>query len=83
MMNFDYKKQIILTVVIIMIFNLFNTLFKNWIFTSIGFCICGLLWILHPKTATTEKPSSKMLWLIRLAGVTLMVVGVSLRAYLY
>ena len=47
-MKLSFKNQFIIACIIIILFDTLNLIFKNWIFTSIGFFICGLLWIIHP-----------------------------------
>lgn len=82
-MKLNYKNQAILTCLIVIIFNVLNTVFKNWIFTSIGFCICGLIWVFHPVTMKNVTPSKKILLATRLGGLLLILLGILTRAYLY
>jgi len=82
-MKLSYKNQLILTCFIVLIFSVLNTVFRNWIFTSIGFVICGLLWIIHPvlpRNAASVRYGSLML---RLCGVLLIAIGILTRSYLY
>lgn len=82
-MKLNYKNQLILSCAIIIIFSVLNTVFKNWIFTSIGFCVCGLLWIIHPVMMKNTVPGKNELLIVRLSGVLLIVIGILTRAYLY
>ena len=82
-MKLNYKNQLILTIVIVVVFNLMNTLFKHWIFTSIGYCLCGLLWVLHPVMLGNAEPTKKNLNWVRLAGAVLILIGLMTRSYLY
>lgn len=83
MEKLNYKRQLLLTFGIVLIFNLLNTLCKHWIFTSIGYALCGLLWMLHPVMMGDREPTKKQLNIIRLAGVVLILVAVFTRSYLY
>lgn len=85
-MKLNYKKQLLLTVVIILVFNIMNTVFKHWIFTSIGYVLCGLLWVFHPvmPVILDDTQSAKRVTnAIRFAGVLLILIGVITRSYLY
>ncbi|WP_458406828.1 hypothetical protein [Anaerotignum sp.] len=82
-MKLNYKNQLILSCVVILIFNVLNTVFQNWIFTSIGFCICGLLWMIHPVMMKNAVPSKKGLLAIRGCGVLLILIGLLTRSYFY
>ena len=83
MKKLTYKRQLILTVVIVLVFNLLNSLFKHWIFTSIGYALCGLLWFLHPVMIGDREPRGDLLNLIRAAGIALIVMAFFTRSYLY
>ena len=47
-MKLTYKMQMISSVVIIILANIITEIFDSWIYRSIGFGICGLIWIFHP-----------------------------------
>jgi len=82
-MKLTYKNQLILTCVIIIAFDILNSIFKNWIFTSVGFCVCGLLWIIHPVMIRNTTPTKTQVIIIRLAGVLLILMGIFTRSYFY
>ena len=83
MKKLNYSRQLILTIAIVLIFNLLNTLCRHWIFTSIGYALCGLLWIIHPVMIGDREPTKKQLNIIRLAGGVLILIAVFTRSYLY
>lgn len=64
-MKLNFKIQIIISVVIITLFNLMNTIFRKWIFTSAGFIFCGLLYLVHPVLPENMSNIPKNLLLIR------------------
>lgn len=78
-MKLTYKIQIFLMCGIILLFNILNTIFHNWIFSSIGWWLSGLLWIIHPVVRDNIEPTKKNLLIIRLAGVFLILVGLVVR----
>lgn len=74
-MKLTYKSQLLLSCGIILVFNILNTIFHHWILSSIGWWLCGLLWIIHPVGTKNMEPTKKNLLTIRLAGVFLVIVG--------
>ncbi len=79
----NYSKQITVSVCIVILFDILTTLFRHWIFHSIGFCLCGLLWVVHPVLLSGRTPNLREKTLIRAAGTVLILAGVFSRAYLY
>ncbi len=82
-MKLNYSKQITLSCGIVIFFNILSTIFKHWIFHSIGYCVGGLLWIIHPVMMSDKAPTSKEKALIRIAGAILILIGIFTRSYLY
>ncbi len=82
-MKFSYKNQLILTCIITLVFAVLNTVFRNWIFSSIGFGVCGLLWIIHPVLPQKAESVRHGTLIIRLCGVLLIAIGIFTRSYLY
>lgn len=82
-MKLNYKNQMIVSVIFILLANVFSTVFKHWIFRSVGFVICGLLWIIHPVLMNGAEISKRTLLLVRIAGVVLVLIGIFTRSYIY
>ncbi len=82
-MKLTYKAQIIISVFIILLANILSTVLKHWIYRSVGFVICGLLFIVHPVLPKGTEISKKTLLWVRIAGVILLLIGVFTRAYIY
>ena len=82
-MKLTFQRQLILTVVIKLTFNVLTTVFQHWIFASVGSCLCGLLWIIHPVWHSNTKPMPRDLLIVRLAGVLLIIYGIFSRQYFY
>ena len=82
-MKLNYKNQLILTIVIVIICNGLNMWLHHWIFTSLGRVLGGLLWLIHPVMFGTTPPTKKQEWIIRGAGLVLILYGVFGRLYLY
>ncbi len=82
-MKLNYSKQLTVCFGIIILFNILTTVFKHWIFHSIGFCLTGLIWIINPVMIHDKTPSKKEKLLLRLSGVALILIGIFSRAYYY
>ena len=78
-----FRKQLWTTVIVVLLSNVMNTLFQHWIFSSIGHCIAGLIWIVHPVKMNDTRPEKKQMTECRIAGVILILLGLMLRARLY
>ena len=73
----EFKKRLILSVIIVLVFSILNTLCKHWIFSSIGFCICGLLYIIRPVKMNDFHSEEKQFKECRIAGVILILLGIA------
>ncbi len=82
-MNPAFKKQLVICLVITLAFSAMNTLFRHWIFSSIGYGLCGLLWIVHPVKMNDVRPVKKQFLECRVAGGILILLGIMLRARFY
>jgi len=80
-MKISYNRQLILSLVIIVMFNVLNMLFKHWVFTSIGFSLCGLLWIIHPVPPKKIEKNKYIRMGIRFAGLILILIGIFTRLH--
>ena len=82
-MKWHFRTQVILSVVIIIVFNILSTVCQHWIYRNIGFVLCGLMYLIHPVVPETVLASRQMLWAIRIAGVILILIGLFTRSYVY
>lgn len=81
-MKLTYKKQMIIAVIIIILANIMTEIFDFWIYRSVGFVICGLMWILHPVLPNEAEVSKRTLLWTRGAGVILILIGVFTRVHI-
>lgn len=81
-MKLTYKAQMILSVIIIILANILTEIFDSWIYRSIGFGVCGLLWVIHPVLLKGAEVSKRTLLLTRIAGVILILIGVFTRVHI-
>lgn len=81
-MKLTYKKQMIIAVIIIILANIMTDIFDFWIYRSVGFVICGLIWILHPVLPNGAEVSKRTLLWTRIAGIILILIGVFTRVHI-
>ena len=83
-MKLNYKRQLILTVVLVLLGNILCTVFQHWVYRNIAFFICGVIWILHPVMAGNQEPTTKQLNQIRFwCGGILLLIAFFTRSHAY
>ena len=80
-MKLTYKAQMIISIVIIILANILTEIFASWIYRSIGFGICGLLFIVHPVVPKHLEGIEKAVFWTRIAGVILILIGIFTRVH--
>lgn len=80
-MKLTYKAQMIMSVVIIILANILTDIFVSWIYRSIGFGICGLLFIVHPVVPDNMAGNKQAVFWTRVAGVILILIGIFTRVH--
>ncbi|MBR3601895.1 MAG: hypothetical protein IKL49_06205 [Lachnospiraceae bacterium] len=80
-MKLNYKMQMIISIVIIILANIITEMFDFWIYRSLGFCVCGLLWIIHPVLPNGAEVSKRTLQWVRIAGIILILIGIFTRVH--
>ena len=78
-MKVTYQAQLIISAVIIVLANILTDVLEFWLYRSIGFGVCGLIWILHPVLPNGAEVSKRTLLWVRVAGVILILIGVLTR----
>ena len=66
---------------IVILANGIADIFNYWLYRSIGFAICGLLWILHPVLPKGAEVSKRTLLEARIAGIILILIGIFTRIH--
>ena len=80
-MKLTYKAQLIISAAIIILANILTEILASWIFRSIGFVVCGLLWLNHPVLPTGAEVTKRTLLWTRIAGVILILIGIFTRVH--
>lgn len=74
-MKLNYKNQMILAIGIVVACFVLTIVFRNLLFRTIGFCLSGLLYVIHPVAPAGEESNKELKKYIRLAGVLLICIG--------
>ena len=80
-MKLTYNAQLIISVIIIILANNLTEIFDLWIYRSIGFGICGLIWIFHPIVPNGIATKKQTVFWTRIAGVILILIGIFTRVH--
>ena len=80
-MKLTYKAQLIISVIIIILANILTEICVSWIYRSIGFGVCGLLWIIHPVLPKGAEVSKRTVLWTRIAGAILILIGIFSRVH--
>ena len=80
-MKLTYKAQMILTFVLVIFGNILTDIFNFWLYRSMAFVVCGLLFIAHPVVPDyLERTKTTIFW-TRVAGVILILIGFFTRVH--
>ena len=74
-MKLNYKTQMILAVGIVVVCFVLTIVFRDLIFRTIGLCLSGLLYVIHPVVQESEASNKELKKFVRLAGVLLICIG--------
>lgn len=74
-MKLNYKSQMILAIGIVVICFVLTIVFRDLLFRTIGLCLSGLLYAIHPVTPEGEESNKQLKRLIRMAGILLICFG--------
>ena len=80
-MKVTYKTQTIISVIIIIFVNIITEALDSWINRSMGFVLCGVIWIIHPVLPIGAEISKRTLLWVRIAGIILILIGVFTRVH--
>ena len=80
-MKLNYRRQLILTVFLVLLGDVLCTLLEHWIYRNIAIFLCGLIWIFHPVMVGNQEPTQKQLRQIRFwGGGILILISIFTRA---
>lgn len=81
-MKLSYKGQMTISVILIVLANILTEIFDAWIYRSIGFAACGLLFLFHPVLPKGMEVNKQTIFWTRIAGCILILIGVFTRVHI-
>ena len=77
MKKLTYERQLFIGIIILFIMFICSAIFKNGLFSNIGWVIDGLLFVVNPVCpAKSEGVKNIHLW-VRLAGIIVIIIGIT------
>ena len=81
MKQLTYNVQLIISVILVIWGCILTDVFDFWIYRSLAFAVCGLLFIVHPVMPKQLEGTEKAIFWTRIAGVILILIGILTRAH--
>ena len=75
-MKLTYVVQLTISFIIVILGNILSDVFDFWIYRSLAFMICGLLFIVHPVVPNYLETNKTTIFWTRIAGVILVLIGI-------
>ena len=82
MKKLTYEVQLTISFLIVILGCILSDIFNFWIYHSIAYVICGLLFIVHPVVPKHLEGIDKAIFWTRIAGVILILIGIFTRVHL-
>ena len=82
-MKLNYDAQMTISFVLVILGNILTDIFEFWLYRSVAFAICGLLFIVHPVVPNYLETNKKTVFWTRIAGVILLLIGGFTRVHHY
>ena len=82
MKKLTYEAQLTISFLIVILGCILSDIFNFWIYHSIAYVICGLLFIVHPVVPKHLEGIEKAVFWTRIAGVILILIGILTRVHL-
>lgn len=81
MIRLTYEAQLTISFIIVILGCVLSDIFSFWIYHSIAYVICGLLFIVHPVVPKRLEGMRKAVFWTRIAGIILMAIGIFTRVH--
>lgn len=81
MKKLTYEAQLTISFLIVILGCILSDIFNFWIYHSIAYVICGLLFIVHPVVPKQLEGINKAVFWTRIAGIILILIGIFTRAH--
>ena len=74
-MKLNYDAQLTISFILVILGNILTDVFDFWIYRSLAFVICGLVFAVHPVVPNYLETNKKTVFWTRIAGVILLLIG--------
>lgn len=74
-MKLNYDAQLTISFILVIFGNILTDVLDFWIYRSLAFAICGLLFIVHPVVPNYLGTNKKTVFWTRIAGVILILIS--------
>ena len=74
-MKLNYDAQLTISFILVILGNILTAVFDFWIYRSLAFVICGLLFVVPPVVPNYLETNKKTVFWTRIAGVILLLIG--------
>ena len=81
MKKLTYESQLTISFFVVFLGSILSDIFGFWIYHSIAYVICGLLFIVHPVVLRHLEGIDKAVFWTRIAGVILILIGIFTRVH--
>ena len=82
MKKLTYETQLTISFLVVILGCILSDIFNFWIYHSMAYVICGLLFIVHPVVPKHLEGIDKAIFWTRIAGVILILIGIFTRVHL-
>lgn len=76
-----YEAQLTISFLIVILGCILSDIFNFWIYHSIAYVICGLLFVVHPVVPKHLEGIDKAIFWTRIAGAILILIGIFTRVH--
>ena len=80
-MKLNYDAQLTISFILVILGNILTDIFDFWLYRSMAFALCGLLFIVHPVVPKLLEGIEKAIFWTRIAGVILILIGIFTRVH--
>ena len=74
-MKLNYDAQLTISFILVIFGNILTDVLDFWIYRSLAFVICGLLFVVHPVVPNYLETNKKTVFWTRIAGVILILIS--------
>ena len=81
MKKLTYEAQLTISFIVVILGCILSDIFNFWLYHSVAYVICGLLFVVHPVVPKRLEGTEKAVFWTRIAGVILILIGAFTRVH--